>query len=551
MQHRRLPSAFSTHATRRSATPDQCDGYPSRKRPSLHPWPSFLGRAHGWLTYTRKSRELVVICHLKSNETDTDSRFSPILTYINIPAHRNAQIKKSPADSKRWPVIVFSHGLAGSRNLYSHICGSLASYGVVVVALDHRDGSSPVQHVRATKDTAEQIVASIKISHDPVPETYKARDRQLRIRLDEIALAFNALARIDQGEVLDNLDLNNSTSKKERVEVLTYFRDMLDIHRPGAVTWVGHSFGAATIVQLVKSVYYASKAPKNPEKTLFTPEPGSLLAEQITSSSPIALLDLWGLPLQSPDTSWLAQRPMPAYRPSGAAKKGGHALLCVFSEAFHEWTSNRAQVQKALRPPSAPRSSTSTSSSKPKKDSSSSSSSSSAAVAAAYSGPEARLFKPQHSEHFSQSDIGVLFPRLTGAFTRAQDPEYVLELNARAVLQLMRENGVCVSESRVTSVGSTAPATTPTTGVTGATGARESKRVAPRTVEDDSAILARPEEIIGWEKVELDDEAASASAARLAAGAAGGDDKPAEPMMGAEDRDDKPAVVTDAAGKVA
>lgn len=434
----------------------------------------------------------------------------------------------------------------------------MASYGVVVVALDHRDGSSPIQHVRATKDTPEQIVASIKISHDPIPETYKARDRQLRIRLDEIALAFNALARIDQGEVLDNLDLNNSTSKKERVEVLTYFRDMLDIHRPGAVTWVGHSFGAATIIQLVKSVYYSSKAPKTPEKTLFTPEPGSLLTEQITSGSPIALLDLWGLPLQSPDTTWLAQRSMPAYRPSGAAKKGGHALLCVFSEAFHEWTSNRVQVQKALRPPpSAPQqsSSSSSSSSKPNKDSYS-------GAAAAYNGPQARLFKPQHSEHFSQSDIGVLFPRLTGAFTRAQDPEYVLELNARAVLQLMRENGVCVSESRVTSVGST-PAPAPTgsgattgAGATGDATAMESKRVSARTVQDDSAILARPEEIIGWERVELDDEAAAtpASAAALAAGgagAAGGDDKPSEPMMGAEDRDDEPAVVTDAAGKVA
>lgn len=74
------------------------------------------------------------------------------LFWIKLPAHRNAKILDPPMDSKRWPVTMFSHGLAGSRNTYSYICGDMASNGMVVIAMDHRDGSSPIQHVRATAD---------------------------------------------------------------------------------------------------------------------------------------------------------------------------------------------------------------------------------------------------------------------------------------------------------------------------------------------------------------------------------------------------------------
>jgi len=40
------------------------------------------------------------------------------------------------------PVVVFSHGLGGSRSLYSLICGELASQGYVVLAIEHADGTA-------------------------------------------------------------------------------------------------------------------------------------------------------------------------------------------------------------------------------------------------------------------------------------------------------------------------------------------------------------------------------------------------------------------------
>ncbi|KAK3099076.1 hypothetical protein LTR53_019125, partial [Teratosphaeriaceae sp. CCFEE 6253] len=116
------------------------------------------------------------------------------LYWIRLPAHRNAKLREPKTSNGKWPVTVFSHGLAGSRNAYSQICGDLAANGMVVIALDHRDGSSPIQYVRATSKTEAHTVGPVKISHSPVTkEVYEALDKQLRIRLWEISLAYEAL----------------------------------------------------------------------------------------------------------------------------------------------------------------------------------------------------------------------------------------------------------------------------------------------------------------------------------------------------------------------
>jgi platelet-activating factor acetylhydrolase len=71
------------------------------------------------------------------------------LTYPKSPARQNAPLISPPEteDSTvpvKFPVIVFSHGLAGNFCLYNAINCDFASHGYVVASLEHKDGSSSV-----------------------------------------------------------------------------------------------------------------------------------------------------------------------------------------------------------------------------------------------------------------------------------------------------------------------------------------------------------------------------------------------------------------------
>lgn len=336
------------------------------------------------------------------------------------------------------------------------MCGTLSSHGMVVIAMDHRDGSSPIQFVRATQNSEAHTVDPISLPHQPSPAVYEGRDKQLRIRMWELAQAHTSVLKIDRGEKVNNIDENTSTHKKERVEVLSRFADMLDVHEPGRIAFAGHSFGACTTVQFVKSIFYASEKPVSARGGLFEPDQGSALTKQITTDTPIALLDLWCLPLRSPDQAWLWERPMPSYQRGGP---GGKAIVSVLSQGFYRWTGNFNDVKRAIAPPKN------------------------------YRGPNPHLFYPTNSQHFSQSDVGILFPYLTERFAKAQEPERVLKLNARAVLQMLRESNIEIA----------------------ATSASDRESVDDKADEkaQDTAILATDGSIRGWTALPIDGNAAN------------------------------------------
>lgn len=328
--------------------------------------------------------------------------------------------------------MIFSHGLGGNRTSYSYIAGSLASHGVVVVCPEHRDGSAVVTYVRIPDQTtssrffpasARREVPYRRISHDVTPAIYEAREEQMRIRLWEIGLVHEALLATDARSPFTNLNLSTPS--------LDQFAGALDVQRPGSLIFAGHSFGAATVHQLLKCTYHAdSPAVAAMEKPLFTPAKDSSIRRQITEKNVTMLLDMWCMPMLAPNSAPLFNLPLPAYADTASAP-GGTALLAVESEVFFKWTEHLHVTARLLSPDPAtkivsPRT---------------------FETDGGIKHAEPNFFYVVNSAHLSQSDVGILFPYLTKKIFDAEQPERALRLNLRAQLQLLRANGIPVART--------------------------------------------------------------------------------------------------------
>lgn len=352
------------------------------------------------------------------------------LHYTTIPVHKNAEAAGADTDTKRWPTMIFSHGLGGGRNSYSYIAGSLASHGVVVFCPEHRDGSAVVSFIRLASQPGRffssqtrRVVPYNRISHEVTPEVYEAREAQLRIRLWELGLIHDAILAIDQGRSLTNM---NSTTP-----TLKHLAGRLDVHEPGRLILGGHSFGATTMHQFLKCNYYADV----PEvaaikKPLFTPAKDSNIRKQITEKNVTMLLDMWCMPIIAPNSAPLFNLPLPVYADVPTAP-GGAALLAVESETFYKWTEHLHVKAKLLSPDPTSKTVTPQLYERP----------------SGIKLPEANFFYVINSAHLSQSDFGILFPWLTKKIFDAEQPERALRLNLRAQLQLLRSNGIPVART--------------------------------------------------------------------------------------------------------
>lgn len=330
--------------------------------------------------------------------------------------------------------MIFSHGLGGSRNAYSHLVGSIASHGIVVIAPEHRDGSSPISYIRdvpSNNSTTEKSAARkakrtieyVRLSHTPSPEVEAGRNTQLKVRLWELGAIHSSLLAVDGNASPENLNTSSAS--------LSQFVEKLDVHRPGKLIFAGHSFGATTVTQFIKSTFYSPQthlAPKEYE-SLFIPSSRSPIVSQITPETPLILLDIWCLPLRAASTRWLWNHPFPCY--STPSAPGGAALLAVESQAFYKWRIHLKATKQLLSPDP-----TSNEYNYQKSQGST-------------KFPEPNFFYADSAAHLSQSDFGVLFPWVTKKMFGSEEPERVMKLNVRAILQLLRSNQISVSPTSV------------------------------------------------------------------------------------------------------
>ncbi|KAA8573451.1 hypothetical protein EYC84_005036 [Monilinia fructicola] len=329
-------------------TPSNAENIPTIQYRIFYPCDTDLkhkGKSVNWIPTPQRDYISAYSRFLGAGSTlaEVISYFPRLLHYVTIPVRKNAPLLKPTTSNNRWPVMIFSHGLGGSRNAYSHIVGSVASHGMIVIASEHRDGSTPISYIReppsdsssmekekVSQKHAKKTVDYVKLSHTPSPEVEEGRNEQLKIRLWEMGLIHDSLLKLDEGKKITNLN-TSSTS-------LSMLKDQMNVHEPGKITFAGHSFGAATVVQFIKSVFYtpeSSSAPKS-YKPLYSTFPKSPICSQITPNNPIVLLDYFGILFP-----WITKKVFAAEEPERIMKLNVRAVMQLLRERGIEVSKTR------------------------------------------------------------------------------------------------------------------------------------------------------------------------------------------------------------------
>ena len=320
--------------------------------------------------------------------------------------HRKATNREGKPPSRgpekpKFPLIIFSHGLGGTRTCYSSVCGEFASHGFVVVALEHRDGSGPrtlvthtesgpgsrlctelnghVEHkhsdAQRSYDTIDFIFAE-NDKHDTTPGhqiDHDLRNAQVDLRLAEVDEAYQIMLEICAGGgekvAARNLRVKGAIGASKAGLKGIDWSSWKDRFFTTGVTMVGHSFGATTTVEVLR------------QKTRYY---------YITQG---IIYDIWGLPV----------RPTAEERESRIRVP----LLGINSEAFMYWSDN-FEVAKNVT------------------------------TEALGTGHPAWLMTVRGTIHISQSDFCILYPQLASYLMKTTiDPIRAIDLNIDASLEFL------------------------------------------------------------------------------------------------------------------
>lgn len=191
---------------------------------------------------------------------------------IPIPAQVGAPVlaHDKESSSSSLPVMVFTHGMLSSRTDYTSYLGELASRGVVVAALEHRDGSSPGSAIRR-KDADGTVVTSTwrywfglrdldtSTSSSAAPpgeeksfDTAALKEAQLSFREAEIAAAAAVLRDLNHNPdlVASQNARQPSSSSGGSSNFLSGFQNRLNTTH---LLLAGHSYGGTGVLRALRS----------------------------------------------------------------------------------------------------------------------------------------------------------------------------------------------------------------------------------------------------------------------------------------------------------
>jgi len=202
----------------------------------------FINFAHGlvkkWPSWVNPM-DIRLIDAARSVDYFLSWAFSPIVNLgwdllANNP--RIPVIHQAQALQKRFPLVVFSHGLGCNRYSYSKICYDLCSEGFFVAAVEHREGSAGFSRYISAGETYE--IEHLKLGgRETLDEEYTIRNSQILRRKREVSRALDLVLRINTGAKIDNC------LKKETGFNFAIFKGLIDTDH---CYMMGHSFGGGT-----------------------------------------------------------------------------------------------------------------------------------------------------------------------------------------------------------------------------------------------------------------------------------------------------------------
>ncbi|KAJ3417274.1 Platelet-activating factor acetylhydrolase [Chytridiales sp. JEL 0842] len=170
----------------------------------------------------------------------TKTLLTGLMGKMKMPAYKEAELSKSDALPAKLPLIIYSHGLAGTQTTYSTYCGNLASRGFIVLSLEHRDTTAAYSARNAYKEKIPHARPTAPNPGETVDEyLIRYRTTQIKHRAAEVREALILLRKMDGGEEYENMLKTSVVSLKDRVD-----------WNNCVVT--GHSFGGATALAVMQ-----------------------------------------------------------------------------------------------------------------------------------------------------------------------------------------------------------------------------------------------------------------------------------------------------------
>ena len=145
--------------------------------------------------------------------------------------------------NKKIPVVVFSHGLGGSMEMYTQLCQQMASHGLVVIAMEHEDGSG------AYAETPDGQTILYQRSDD----TPYSRTKVLTFRRPFLQQRIKETLKVI--EILSNPPETTSPQLQQILETADW---------EAGVALVGHSFGGASMALTVQEYSSSDTTKKLP-----------------------------------------------------------------------------------------------------------------------------------------------------------------------------------------------------------------------------------------------------------------------------------------------